>query len=81
MLNIKVQCHGPIGSREDAFKGFYHVAAWQPCWSCDLDHLNIFMLVCDLDHLNIFLLSQPLVTGGPVAFEEMFKTVILRVLD
>ena len=21
------------------FKGFYHIWAWQPSWSCDLDHL------------------------------------------
>ena len=21
------------------FKGFYHISAWRPSWSCDLDHL------------------------------------------
>ena len=21
------------------FKGFYHIWAWRPSWSCDLDHL------------------------------------------
>ena len=24
------------------FKGFYHIWAWRPLWSCDLDHLNKF---------------------------------------
>ena len=24
---------------EKIFKGFYHIWAWRPSWSCDLDHL------------------------------------------
>ena len=24
---------------EKTFKGFYHIWAWHPSWSCDLDHL------------------------------------------
>ena len=27
------------GSREDFFCDFYHIWAWRPSWSCDLDHL------------------------------------------
>ena len=26
-----------------SFKGFYHIWAWWPYWSCDLDSLNIFL--------------------------------------
>ena len=40
MLNTKFQGHQPFGSGEDFFKGFYHIWAWRPSWSCDLDHLN-----------------------------------------
>ena len=25
------------------FKGFYHIWAWLPSWSCDLDHLYNFL--------------------------------------
>ena len=35
MLNAKFQDHRTSGSGED----FYHIWAWQPFWSCDLDHL------------------------------------------
>ena len=45
-----------------SFKGFYHIWAWWPYWSCDLDSLNIF--------LNM-------VTIGLLAFEEMFEFVKL----
>ena len=36
MLHAKFQDQGTSGSGED----FYHIRAWQPSWSCDLDHLN-----------------------------------------
>ena len=38
MLHAKFQDHRTSGSGED-FQGFYHIWAWQPSWSCDLDHL------------------------------------------
>ena len=38
MLHAKFQDHRTSGSGED-FKGFYHIWAWRPSWSCDLDHL------------------------------------------
>ena len=28
-----------LGSGENIFKDFYHIWAWRPYWSCDLDHL------------------------------------------
>ena len=39
MLHAKFQDHWTSGSRED-FKGFYHIWAWRPSWSCDLYHLH-----------------------------------------
>ena len=39
MLHAKIQDHRPLGSGEEDFKGFYHIWAWQPSWSCDLDYL------------------------------------------
>ena len=40
MLHTKSQGHRPPGSGDDFFKGFYHIWAWWPSWSCDQDHLN-----------------------------------------
>ena len=39
MLHGKFQDHRTSGSGEDDFKGFCHIWAWRPAWSCDLDHL------------------------------------------
>ena len=39
MLHAKFQDHRISGSGEEDFKGFYHIWAWRPSWSCDLDHL------------------------------------------
>ena len=36
MLHAKFQDHRISGSGEEAF---YHIWAWWPSWSCDLDHL------------------------------------------
>ena len=30
------------------FKGFKHIWTWQPCWSCDLDHLSSDSLLSKL---------------------------------
>ena len=27
---------------KEIFEGFYHIWAWKPSWSCDLEHLNTF---------------------------------------
>ena len=38
MLHTKFRGNRPTGSRvEDFLKGFYHIWAWRPSWSCDLD--------------------------------------------
>ena len=39
MLHAKFQDHRTSGSREEDFKGFYHILAWRPSWSCDLYYL------------------------------------------
>ena len=39
MLHTKFQDPRPLGSGEEDFKGFYHIWAWRPSWSCDLDYL------------------------------------------
>ena len=42
MLHTKFQGHWSVGSGEEDFEGFYYIWAWEPCWSCDPDHLNNF---------------------------------------
>ena len=40
MLHAKFQDHRTSGSGEEDFlKVFYHIWAWWPSWSCDLDLL------------------------------------------
>ena len=36
MLHTKFRGNLPTGSG-DFFKGFYHIWAWRPSWSCDQD--------------------------------------------
>ena len=38
VLNTKFQGIRTSGSRED-FLSFYHLWAWQPSWSCDLNQM------------------------------------------
>ena len=40
MLHAKFQDHRTSGSGEEDLKGFYHIWASQPSWSCDLYHLH-----------------------------------------
>ena len=45
MVHTKSQGHQPSGSGEEDFlKGFYHIWAWWPSWSCDQNILHIFWL-------------------------------------
>ena len=37
MLHTKFRENRPASSREEDFSGFYHIWAWWPSWSCDLD--------------------------------------------
>ena len=44
MLHTKFQGHWSTGSgEEDFFKDFYHILAWWPYWSCDLEGLYKFL--------------------------------------
>ena len=44
MLHTKFRENRPAGSGEEDFlKGFYHIWAWRPSWSCDQDHVNKFL--------------------------------------
>ena len=41
MLHTKFCENRPAGSGEEAIlKGFYHIWAWRPSWSCDPDAAN-----------------------------------------
>ena len=39
MLHTKFRGNRPASSGEEDFLNFYHIWAWAPSWSCDLDHL------------------------------------------
>ena len=64
MLHTKFQGQGhwSTGSGEEDlnFKGFYHIWAWSPYWSCDLEGLYKFLF--PKKALN------NLVTFGPVGY-------------
>ena len=41
MLHTKFRENRPAGSGEEDFlKGFDHIWAWRPSWSCDTDAVN-----------------------------------------
>ena len=47
MLHTKFRENRPAGSGvEDFLKGFYHIWASRPSWSCDQDHVNRFLFPC-----------------------------------
>ena len=41
MLYAKFQDHRTFGSGKEDLYMFYHIWAWRPSWSRDLDHLYI----------------------------------------
>ena len=43
MIHTKFRGNRPSGlGEEDFFKGFYHIWAWRPSWSCDQHHVIRF---------------------------------------
>ena len=52
MLHAKFQDHRTPGSGEEDFLGVYHIWAWWPSWSYDLDHLHkhLFPLPKEVPH-------------------------------
>ena len=71
MLHTKFQDHRTSGSGEEDFLGFYHICAWRPSWSCDLDHLYklSFPLPKEAPHENLALIGQV------VSEEKTFENV------
>ena len=54
MLHAKFEDQRTSSSGEEGFKDFYHIWAWRPSWSSELDHL--YKLVFPLPkrlHMNI----------------------------
>ena len=45
MLHTKFQGNWSTGSGEEDFKGFYHIWACWPYWSCDLEGLYKFLFL------------------------------------
>ena len=41
-IHTKFQGYQLIGSGKEDIKRVYHIWAWRPLWSCDLNELNIF---------------------------------------
>ena len=46
MIYANIQPQSILGSREEDFKGFYHIWAWRPSWSTNGDHFSnlLFLL-------------------------------------
>ena len=64
-------CFVEIGSpvpEKKILKGFYHIWAWRPSWSCDLDYLYIHWLThpIDVSHKKFALIGQVLEYYGDI---------------
>ena len=47
MQHPKFRENRPAGSGEEDFlKGFHHIWAWRPSWSCDQDYVIKFSFPC-----------------------------------
>ena len=57
MLNSKFKDKHTSVSRDEGFKGFYHILAWWPSWSCDQDYFQKIMspLLKKAPHKNNFM--------------------------
>ena len=73
MLHTKFRGNQPAGSGEErCLKGFYHIWAWWPSWSCDQHQIFISL------HLKAFI--QSLVQINTV-FSEKIRFEFLYVHD
>ena len=70
MLHTKFRKSRSAGSGEDDFKGFHHIWAWRPSWSCDPDAANklSFPLPMEAPHKILALIGQ-------AVLEKMFEIV------
>ena len=73
MLHTNFQVHQPFGSREEDFLSFYHLWAWRPYWSCDLNHLYKLSFLNPTVPHEIWLLSFSL-------FNFIFNIIIFLFL-
>ena len=60
MQHTKFRENRPAGSGGDFLKGFYHIWAWRPSWSCDPDAANklLFPLPKEAPHKIWLLIGQ-----------------------
>ena len=72
MMGRSPQCYipsfveiGPLAPERRILKGFHYIWAWRSSWSCDQDHVNIFISL----YLKAFI--QNLVQNGPEVSEKI----------
>ena len=71
MLHTNFQGHRPFGSRDHDFVGFYHIWAWRPSWSYDLNHLIKLSFSNPMEAPHKILIS----TGQVVSKKKKFENV------
>ena len=71
MLHAKFQDHRTSGSGVEDFKGLYHIWAWRPSWSRDLDHLYKLSLSLPKEAPS----ENLAFIGQAVSEEKMFEIV------
>ena len=57
---------------EKIFKGFYHIWAWWPSWSCDQDHVNRFFISVYLKAFMQSLIHIGTVVSEKIQFEFLY---------
>ena len=72
MLHTKFHENRPAGSGEEDFlRGFYHIWAWRPSWSCDLDFAIKFSSHLPMDAPQSFTLI-----GQAVSEKKIFEKCV-----
>ena len=65
MLHTKFRGNRPTGSgEEDCLKGFYHIWAWRPSWSCDQNIANKISMPLPKEATHKLLHEPPLISLG-----------------
>ena len=71
MLHTKFHGNLSAGSRED-FKGFYHIWAWRPSWSCDQHHFHQFFITLYLKAFIQNLVQIGTIVSAKIWFEFLY---------